>query len=319
MRKFFAPGRVNIIGEHVDYNGGSVLPFAIGMGTTVVYTPRKDTQIVLTSENFPTSNDWQEYPRGIIHFLLHDTPPVGFELHFSGNIPTGAGLSSSASILLATATALNAVFSLGKSPLELVKTAQKSENEYNRVNCGIMDQFAIGMSKKDHAILLNCETLNYEHVPLNLGDYKFVIMNTNKRRSLNESKYNERREECKTHPKRIRHVTTENERVKKAANALKNGDLTALGELLNESHASLRDDFEVSCFELDTIVEAAQNHHACLGARMTGAGFGGCAIALVKQTEIPQFTKVVRERYENLTDYSPAFYECESASGACEI
>ena len=363
---FHAPGRVNIIGEHIDYNGGYVLPCAIDRGTYALIRKRGDRTIRFASTNFDTmakislnnvvydgSHDWANYPKGIVHYIQQDGHNIsGFDMLFSGNIPNGAGLSSSASIELVTATAINSVFSLGYEMIDLVKMAQKSENEFCGVNCGIMDQFAVGMGKKDYAIYLHCDTLEYKYVPLVLGDYQIIIMDTNKPRQLNESKYNERRTECEQalailskarnigqltdlepgtykileyliHDdiirKRARHVVHENYRVRQAVLALESGDIVTLGKLLQKSHTSLRDDYEVSCLELDTIVEEALKHPACLGARMTGAGFGGCAIAIVKKNDITQFVGSISGSYEKIVGYAPAMHVCESGDGAREI
>ena len=355
IRTFHAPGRVNIIGEHIDYNGGNVLPFSLRAGTHALIAERRGKTARFASENFPgvveislenivydTAHDWANYPKGIVHSMQREGREMGgFDILFSGNIPNGAGLSSSASVEMATAVALNAVFSLNYAPADLVKLAQKSENNFCGVNCGIMDQFAVGLGKKNFAVLLNCETLKFNYVQLALGDFCFVIMDTKKRRRLNESKYNERRAECdrarailgeftvenfrateisdEIIRKRARHVIYENKRVASAVDALEKGDIAALGELLNQSHASLRDDYEVSCRELDTIVAEAVKLPACLGARMTGAGFGGCAIAIVARAAVPLFIKTVSANYEKIIGHAPEIYICESGDGAREI
>jgi len=357
MQSFFTPGRVNIIGEHIDYCGGYVLPCTLEMGTTATLQPRNDGKARFTSENFPDlaveigldnvqfdpAHDWANYPKGIVRLMQDDGHHIpGFNLHFSGNIPNGAGLSSSASIEVVTATALNTWFNLKYDKQALVLLAQRAENNFCGVNCGIMDQFAVGMGKPNHAIYLNCGTLEHKHVPMNLHEYKLIVMNTNKRRALNESKYNERRAECEealrllnadatppwqhladltpddlqrrasrlpeTLHKRARHVIHENHRVKQAVEALEAGDVPTLGALLNASHASLRNDYEVTGKELDAIVLAAQKHPACAGARMTGAGFGGCAIALVKAGEVEAFTEAVGVEYQQVVGYEAAFY-----------
>ncbi|MCL1883783.1 MAG: galactokinase [Defluviitaleaceae bacterium] len=358
IRYFHAPGRINIIGEHIDYNGGYVLPCAISMGTYALFRKRGDQVARFASTNFEQavdislesvayepSHDWANYPKGVLHSLQHKGCKItGFDVLFSGNIPNGAGLSSSASIELVMATALNVVFSLGFEMLDLVKIAQYSENNFCGVNCGIMDQFAVGMGKKDFAIYLHCNSLDYEYIPLNLGDYKIIIMDTNKRRRLNESKYNERRAECeealKILPltdlspehfdeksllikdeiirKRAKHVVYENARVKQAITALNAGNIHTLGELLTASHNSLRYDYEVSCIELDTIVNIALQTHGCIGARMTGAGFGGCAIALVNRKNTDDFIKTVSSKYEKAISYAPSLYLQESGDGARE-
>lgn len=356
---FFTPGRINLIGEHIDYNGGYVLPCTLSMGTTAVLTLRGDSTARFTSANFPElaaeiplsnvtydpTHDWANYPKGVLRMMLDEGHSfAGFDLHFSGNIPNGAGLSSSASIEVVTATALNSVFGLGYEMLELVKLAKRAENEFCGVNCGIMDQFSVGMGKPGHAVLLHCETLKHRHIPMRLGTHTIIIMNTNKRRTLGDSKYNERRAECEEALRlindaqvpplqnlamlppemfvgmvgnigypilraRARHVITENARVITAAAALERGDIVTLGGLFNASHSSLRDDYQVSCRELDVLAEAAASHPACAGARMTGAGFGGCAIALVEKSSVQDFTEVVGEHYHKAIGLKADFYE----------
>jgi galactokinase len=327
------------------------------MGTTATIKKRDDTRAVFSSKNFglvadvslgkiffDEKNDWANYPLGIVSQMQRDGKNFGgFEIFFDGNIPNGAGLSSSASIELATAFALNEVFSLGYSRLDLVKLSQKSENNFCGVNCGIMDMFAIGMGRKNFALHLNCGSLEYKYVPLELGGFKIIIMNTNKRRQLNESKYNERREECECALatlgefapyalemkknflrdeiifKRARHVISENVRVAQAVAALEAGDLLTLGALLTASHDSLRDDYEVSCAELDTIVASALKNPDCLGARMMGAGFGGCAIAIVKNDAAEKFISETGASYKKIIGFAPSMYVCETADGAREI
>jgi len=365
IRYFHAPGRVNIIGEHIDYNGGYVLPFATDMGTYALIRIRDDRTVRFASTNFENTaeisldnisydeaHDWANYPKGIIYHIQQSHKLTGFDVLFCGNIPNGAGLSSSASIELVMAVAVNNLFNLNYDMIDLVKLAQKSENNFCGVNCGIMDQFAVGMSRKDHAIYLHCDSLEYKYVPMFLGDYKIIIMDTNKRRQLNESKYNERRAECEQaldilskecvinqltdltpetfekckhiikDPvicKRAKHVVFENDRVKLAVEALAEGNLADLGALLTKSHASLRHDYEVSCKELDKIVEEALEIPGCLGARMTGAGFGGCAIALVNKNVIEHFIETVSLNYEKAIGYAPALYVCDNGHGAREI
>ena len=364
--KFFTPGRVNLIGEHIDYNGGYVLPYTLDMGTTAVLTPRADNHYRFASANMPgktveitpdavqynTTHSWANYPMGVLRLMLDDGHVIpGFDIHFDGNIPNGTGLSSSASIELVTAQALNEVFALGYTTLELVKLAQRAENQFCGVNCGIMDQFAVGMGKPGHAIYLNCDTLDYQHVPMQLGAYALLVMNTNKPRALADSKYNERRAECdkalaiineaiadgtiditpplmhlahltpaqfatlahhiadKTIRARAHHVVHENHRVKQAITALESGDMKKLGVLLVASHESLHDDYEVTGIELDTLVAESLKHTACAGARMTGAGFGGCAIALVEKSAIDDFARAVVAGYEQIIGYAPTIYQ----------
>lgn len=366
---FFAPGRINLIGEHTDYNGGHVFPAAITIGTYGAVRKRTDQVIRFYSENFSElgiievaltdltykkADDWTNYPKGMIQYLIEagHTIDQGMDLLFWGTIPNGAGLSSSASIELLMGVILNDLFDLGLSMLELVKTGKRVENQFIGVNSGIMDQFAIGMGKRDQAILLDTNTLDYELVPAEFGEYVIVIMNTNKRRELADSKYNERRAECelalsrlqtvlpikalgeltedlfeknkemiadKVLIKRAKHAVTENQRTIKAKNALSDNDLTYFGQLLNASHASLKDDYEVTGIELDTLVMAAQKQQGVLGARMTGAGFGGCAIALVKETELEFFIEQVGKVYNEKIGYSADFYIANVDDGARKL
>lgn len=355
---FFAPGRVNLIGEHTDYNGGHVFPCALSFGTHCVFCKRDDKKVRLYSLNFPEKGiidadlsaisydkkqDWANYPLGVIKTLQNHGYNInqGFELMFWGDIPNGAGLSSSASIELATAVAMNKVFNLYIPQVELVKFCQEAENKFVGMNCGIMDQFAIGMGKEGCAVLLDCNTLNYEYAPLDLKGVSIVIMNTNKRRELADSKYNERRSECEralkelqrklpikslgdlsidefeknkeliTNPtdrKRAKHAVYENQRTLQAVERLKAGDLKTFGKLMNESHISLRDDYEVTGKELDTLAEAAWQQPGVLGARMTGAGFGGCAIALVQDADVKHFIYNVGKIYREKTGLQADFY-----------
>ena len=366
---YFAPGRINLIGEHTDYNGGYVFPASITIGTYGVARKRADKQIRLYSENFPEKgiitfslddleyrkeDDWTNYPKGVIRYLkaVGHAIDSGIEIAFYGNIPNGAGLSSSASIELLTGVILDDLFGLAIERLELILTGKKVENEFIGVNSGIMDQFAIGMGKKDHALLLDTNTLAYDLVPAEFGDYVVAIMNTNKRRELADSKYNERRGECEealkrlqtklkiqslgeldeatffahtsliedpTLIKRAKHAVTENQRTLKAKAALEAGDLESFGHLLDASHASLRDDYEVTGIELDTLVAAAQEQPAVLGARMTGAGFGGCAIALVKKSEWEAFATAVKESYREKIGYETDIYQASIDDGARKL
>lgn len=366
---YFAPGRINLIGEHTDYNGGYVFPASITIGTYGVARKRADKQIRLYSENFPEKgiitfslddleyrkeDDWTNYPKGVIRYLKAAGHAIdsGIEIAFYGNIPNGAGLSSSASIELLTGVILDDLFGLAIERLELILTGKKVENEFIGVNSGIMDQFAIGMGKKDHALLLDTNTLAYDLVPAEFGDYVVAIMNTNKRRELADSKYNERRGECEealkrlqtklkiqslgeldeatffahtsliedpTLIKRAKHAVTENQRTLKAKAALEAGDLESFGHLLDASHASLRDDYEVTGIELDTLVAAAQEQPAVLGARMTGAGFGGCAIALVKKSEWEAFATAVKENYREKIGYETDIYQASIDDGARKL
>ncbi|WP_179884911.1 galactokinase [Bacillus sp. AFS015802] len=369
LRVFFSPGRINLIGEHTDYNGGYVFPGAITYGTYGVVRQRTDRNVRLHSSNFPEDgiieftldtleyedeHGWGNYPKGMIKFIqeTYGTIPNGFDLFVSGNIPNGAGLSSSASLELLMGVVLDELFELNIERIDMVKIGQKTENQFIGVNSGIMDQFAVGMGKKDCGILLDCDTLQYEYAPLHLTDHKILIMNTNKRRELAESNYNIRRAECEEAlhrlkskldiralgdlteaqfddhkeliadpilEKRAKHAVYENARTVKALHALKKGELGEFGRLMDESHQSLRDDYEVTGIELDTLVEAAWNHSGTLGARMTGAGFGGCAIALVGNDYVESFKKNVGDQYKQKIGYEATFYTASIGDGTKEL
>lgn len=363
---FFAPGRVNLIGEHTDYNGGYVLPCALNIGTYLVIRKTGDNFMKMRSLNFDYSadiplekitekddNKWVNYPLGIMDQLLKKGIEfTGLEMLFSGNIPNGSGLSSSASVEMVTATALNELFFAGLDKIELIKLSQKAENTFVGVNCGIMDQFAVGMGKKDNALFLDCATLNYEYAPLKLKDCSLIIANTNKKRGLADSKYNERVAECSiavdylkqkfninllgelsyrqfeqsedliqdiTVRKRARHVVSENDRVIKAVAALRNANLKLFGKLMNDSHDSLRNDYEVTGKELDAMVEEARKINGVLGARMTGAGFGGCTVNLVKKNIVKIFIEILGEKYFQRTGLRADFYLTETGNGARRI
>lgn len=363
---FFAPGRVNLIGEHTDYNGGHVFPCALSFGTHCVFCKRDDNKIRLHSLNLPEKGvieadlnhieykkeqDWANYPLGMIKTLQNHGYQIdhGFELLFWGDIPNGAGLSSSASIELATAVAMNKAFNLHIPQVELVKMAQEDENKFVGMNCGIMDQFASGMGKEDHAILLDCNTLNYEYVPLNLRGVSIVIINSNKKHALVTSEYNTRRKECEhalkqlqqklpiqslgelseeefeanknlitseVERRRAKHAVYENQRTLKASAALKKGDLETFGKLMNESHVSLRDDYETSAPELDIIAETAWNVPGVLGARITGGGFGGCAVALVKDEAVKPLMDAINRIYPAKTGLKADFYIAKAGGPA---
>ena len=365
LKAFFSPGRINLIGEHTDYNGGNVFPCAITLGTYGLAAKREDNLLNFYSENFPElgiisidldnldydpADKWTNYPKGMIKFLKESGHVIdkGLDILYYGNIPNGAGLSSSASIELLTGFIVQNLFGLDLDRLDLIKTGQKVENEFIGVNSGIMDQFAVGKGEKDTAILLDCNTLDYELVPIVLENHSIVIMNTKKRRELADSKYNERRSECDqalaelqkeltisslgaldeqtftdhqsllsngTILKRARHAVTENQRTLKAATALKAGNLEEFGQLMNESHISLRDDYEVTGPELDAIVQAAWEHPGILGARMTGAGFGGCAIAIVENNTIDDFIDQVGKQYQEKVGYPGEFYIAQISDG----
>ncbi|VDG32078.1 galactokinase [Lactobacillus plantarum JDM1] [Lactiplantibacillus mudanjiangensis] len=368
-RVFFSPGRINLIGEHTDYNGGHVFPCAITIGTYGVYKARTDKTVRMYSANIPDQGivtfdvddltyrkeaGWTNYPKGMMDELVKAGYSFdhGFDLYIHGNMPDGAGLSSSASIELLTGIVLKSGFDLDISQLDLVKIGQKCENNYVGVNSGIMDQFAVGMGKKDQAILLDTNTMDYSYAPVKLGDYVIVIMNTNKRRELADSKYNERRSECEealrrlqtkldikslgdltedefdeaaylindeTLIKRARHAVFENQRAIRATKALAKDDLTTFGSLVTASHVSLHFDYEVTGKELDTLAETAWAQPGVLGARMTGAGFGGCGIALVKSDEVDNFKQNVGKVYRDTIGYDADFYIAEIADGPKEL
>jgi galactokinase len=362
---YFAPGRVNMIGEHTDYNGGYVFPCALNFGTYLVVRPNDLNLMRLATTNFrfsanvsiksfePQGKHWINYPMGVMdQFIKHSFRLKGMDMMFSGTIPNGAGLSSSASIEMVTAYALNDILGTRLDMIDLVKLSQKAENDFVGVKCGIMDQFAAGMGKKDHAVFINCKTLEYETIPLNPGDYKILISNTNKRRGLAGSKYNERRAQCEAAVKmlskakkikflgdlnlerfneikhliqdeiilkRARHVISENERVLDAIKALQTNNLNKFGQLMNESHDSLRDDYEVTGIELDTLVNEARKVNGVLGSRMTGAGFGGCTVSLVHNDSLNDFTSRVGMAYKAETGLKPDFYIAEIGDGARRI
>ncbi len=365
---FHAPGRVNLIGEHIDYNGGYVLPAALEFGTTLVIREREDGLIRLASTNMPEeaeikvdeiglskSGQWTDYPVGVMVELAERGFPVskGYDLFYHGEIPNGAGLSSSASIEVVTGYGLLAMGGYDRDTVQIALLSQAAENNFVGVNCGIMDQFAVANGKKDHAILLMCDTLEYKHVPFQTGSYKLVIGNTNKRRGLVDSKYNERREQCTAALERLRsckadlsylaeltpsqfedfksaltdetvrnraqHVIEENARVLASVEALTANDLEQFGRLMNLSHDSLRDLYEVSCDELDIMVEEARKIPGTLGARMTGAGFGGCTVSLVHEDDVERFVREVGENYEARTGLTGDFYVCGVGEGVEQL
>ena len=369
IRTFFAPGRVNLIGEHTDYNGGHVFPCALSIGTTAIVRKRKDRMIQFYSTNFTQlgvlkvsldklvydqADDWANYPKGVIAILEQHGYKLdsGFDVLYEGEIPNGAGLSSSASIEVVTAIMLNELYSLSIDRISLVKMCQQAENEFIGVSCGIMDQFAIGMGKEKHAILLDCDKLDYTYSPLDLEDASLIIANTNKRRGLADSKYNERRGECERALKdlqedldirslgeltpvefdrnahlikqdvdrrRAKHAVYENARTIEAVKKLQDGDIAAFGQLMNASHISLRDDYEVTGKELDALVEAAWEQEGVIGSRMTGAGFGGCTISIVNNEYIDAFIETVGGKYEEQTGLKADFYVVQVGDGAKEI
>jgi galactokinase len=359
---YFSPGRVNLIGEHIDYNGGLVMPCAITFGTYLLTSPNEDGVFRFRSLNFNEQQDtplqasyekvgetWFNFPIGVINSFIQEGHDLkGLDMLFYGDIPIGSGLSSSASIEVVTSFALNDIFNSGYSKLDLVKLSKSVENNFIGVNCGIMDQFAVAFGEKNKALMLNCDTLDYEAVDSNLGEYVLAIINTNKPRKLAESKYNERVEECQTalkalqqelninylcdidsqtfseyqrlitNPtvlKRAKHVIEENDRVKLAAKALAGNNLDEFGRLMYASHDSLRDLYEVSGIELDTVAEYSKTNPNVAGARMTGAGFGGCAIALVKGDAFEDYSKGVTEYYTSKIGYAPSVYSSLIGNG----
>jgi galactokinase len=365
---FEAPGRVNLIGEHTDYNGGSVFPAALTFGTTLLIRPREDGKLGFASTNFPISreisteyltmqeeDDWVNYPKGVVWELTQRGIRLsrGYNFLYHGEIPNGAGLSSSASIEVVTAFALLSMEGKPTDSVEIAVWSQHAENEFIGVKCGIMDQFAVANGKKDHAILLDCDTLSYELVPFHSGEYKLVIGNTNKRRGLVDSKYNERRSQCEqavrdlrqafpdlnllgqltieqfranehlirdeTVRRRARHVAEEIHRVALSMDVLKRNDLAEFGLLMNASHNSLRDLYEVTGAELDAMVDAARAVPGVLGSRMTGAGFGGCTISLVHQDSVERFISEVGSKYDAATGLRADFYVCDIGDGVREL
>lgn len=365
IKAYFAPGRVNLIGEHTDYNGGHVFPCALTIGTYAIARRRDDHTLRFYSMNFEElgiiessidglvykkEDDWTNYPKGIIWALGERGYDVtnGMDILYYGNIPNGSGLSSSASIEILTGFVLKDMFGFGYDMIENSLIGQFSENKFNGVNCGIMDQFAIAMGKKDNAIFLDTADLSYEYAPVKLNDAKIVIMNTCKKRGLGDSKYNERRAECEEalaelqtvvdikslgelteaqfeeyksaiksdiRTKRAKHAVYENQRTIKAVAALKSDNIEEFGRLMIASHDSLRDDYEVTGRELDTLVAEALKQPGVIGARMTGAGFGGCAVSIVKTEAIEAFKENVGKAYEEQIGYPCEFYVVEIGDG----
>ena len=373
LRVFASPGRVNLIGEHTDYNGGYVFPAALKFKTTIVLRPNGENVVRLAATDLPDrvtvdinkiedyrDLKWGDYQAGIISEMLKDNYDiVGCDMLYDDTTPHGGGLSSSAAIEVSTALAFATLHNEKngiKEPVDMVEMAkigQRAENIYVGVNCGIMDQFASAMGKEDHAIFLQCQTLEYKHVPVVLDGKKIVVSNTKKKHSLGASKYNERRQQCEDafailktvlpeknclgeisveefeqHKdvltddvlfRRARHVITEDDRVLKSIDALKAGDIVKFGELMNGSHDSLRDDYEVTGLELDTMVEEARKIKGVLGSRMTGGGFGGCTVSIVEADYVDTFIAEVGKNYEARTGLKPEFYVTEIGDGGCEI
>ncbi len=369
-RVFFAPGRVNLIGEHTDYNGGHVFPCALTIGTYAVARKNGMDTCRFYSMNFENQGihavsldeliydkaeyDWANYPMGVISILNENEEKVneGIDMLVFGNIPNSSGLSSSASLEVLTCFACRELFGFEMSFIDMALLSQKAENQFIGVNCGIMDQFAIAMGKKNNAIFLDTATLEYEYAPIELDGAKIVITCSNKKRGLGDSKYNERRSECEdalakiqtvkkinalgelteadfeevknvigdeVKSRRAKHAVYENMRTVRAVEALKAHDLTTFGSLMNDSHTSLRDDYEVTGIELDTIVENAWQVSGVIGARMTGAGFGGCTVAIVKDEHVDEFIKTVGEKYLEKIGYAADFYVVEIGDGPVEL
>ena len=366
---YFAPGRVNMIGEHTDYNGGHVFPCALTIGTYGVVRKRQDRKLRFYSMNFeqlgvmessldelvPSKDaDWTNYPKGVLWVFKERGMEVteGFDLLLFGNIPNGSGLSSSASVEVLTGYILKDQYGFDVTNQDLALIGQFSENRFNSVNCGIMDQFAIAMGKADHAIFLDTNTLDYTYVPLKLDGAKIVIACSNKKRGLGDSKYNERRSECETalaelqkvvdikslgelteeqfeankdaigdevRVRRARHAVYENQRTIQAVEALQKQDLKKFGELMNASHVSLRDDYEVTGIELDTLVEEAWKVDGVIGSRMTGAGFGGCTVSIVEDAAVDRFIESVGTAYRDKIGYAADFYVVQVGSGPCRL
>lgn len=366
---FFSPGRINVIGEHTDYNGGHVFPAAISLGVYGIYGPREDKKVRLFSGNVDgdivefniddttvekDDRFWTNYFKGMIAYLRekYDNIDHGFNLYIKANLPSGSGLSSSAAIEMLMGIILKDEFDLDVDRIALAKMGQRTENEFVGLNSGIMDQFACIMGKKDSAIFLNCNSLDYEYLPLALGDYEIIIMATNKEHTLTDSAYNNRVREChnaleklqkqldikslgeldndtldeysylindETELKRARHAVSENQRTLRATKAMKTGDLAKLGRLINASHISLHYDYEVTGKELDTLVEASWKQPGVLGARMIGGGFGGSAIAIVKKSEAENFKQEVGKIYRDAIGYDASFYDAEIVDGTKRI
>ncbi len=365
VKVFFAPGRVNLIGEHTDYNGGHVFPCALTIGTYACARVREDKKLRFYSMNFEhlgviesdledlkpeKEAGWTNYPKGVMWAFGERgfQIPSGMDILLSGNIPNGSGLSSSASVEVVTGAILREFFGFEVSNQDLALIGQFSENKFNGVNCGIMDQFAIAMGKKDHAIFLDTADLSYTYAPVKLKGAKIVIACSNKKRGLGDSKYNERRSECETalselqkvvdikslgeltqerfeqyksaikdttRVKRAKHAVYENQRTLQAVAALQADDIDLFGQLMNASHVSLRDDYEVTGAELDTLVEEAWKVEGVIGSRMTGAGFGGCTVSIVKDEAIDRFIDQVGRAYKSRIGYAADFYVVEVGDG----
>ena len=366
---FFAPGRVNLIGEHTDYNGGHVFPCALTIGTYMAVKKRDDRKLRFYSMNFDhlgviessieglkpeKEADWTNYPKGVMWAFEKRGMKMdcGLDIVLNGNIPNGSGLSSSASLEVVTGFMLRDLFGFDVTNVELARIGQYSENNFNGMNCGIMDQFASAMGKKDNAIFLDTADLSYEYAPINLAGAKIVVTNSKVKHSLVNSEYNTRRSECETalkelqtvtdikglgdlteeefeahksaikdetRVKRAKHAVYENQRTIRAVEALKNNDLETFGKLMNASHVSLRDDYAVSCSEIDVLVDAAWKVEGVIGSRITGGGFGGCTVSIVKDEAIEAFKEQVGKAYQEQVGKTPDFYVVEIGNGPCEL
>ena len=366
IRTYFAPGRVNLIGEHTDYNGGHVFPCALTIGTYAVARKREDNQLRFYSVNFeklgvidsalddltPSKKaGWTNYPKGVMWAFEGRgyKLPTGLDILIYGNIPNGSGLSSSASLEVLTGVMLKDMFGFDVSMVDIALIGQYSENNFNGCNCGIMDQFASAMGKKDHAIFLDTNTLKYEYAPVVLEDAKIVIINSKVKHSLVDSAYNDRRNECETalkelqevvdiktlgdlteeefeahkdaikdpiRVKRAKHAVYENQRAIKAVEALKANDVETFGKLMNASHVSLRDDYEVSCEEIDILVDLAWETEGVIGSRITGGGFGGCTVSIVKNDAVDNFISKIGAAYKEKVEHEAEFYVVDIGDGA---
>ena len=372
---YFAPGRINLIGEHTDYNGGHVFPCALTFGTYVAVRRRGDDVLRLASVNFPkdgvitgsiadlaplSDDSWTAYVKGVIWAVMNGQAApqeiTGMDIMIGGDVPAGAGLSSSASLEVAVGYMLSDQFGLGLSNADIALIGQRAENDFVGVNCGIMDQFASAMGKKDHAIFLDTNTLEYEYVPLALEGCSIIITNTNKPHSLNDSAYNDRRRECgealdeinsilsggqtvkslcslsekdfdraadkmsdEVVMRRARHAVTEDQRTRTAVEVLQAGDIAAFGRLMNASHVSLRDDYEVSCPELDLLAETAWEIPGVLGSRMTGGGFGGCTVSIIKNSSVSEYEETAGRKYREAFGYDCTFIPAAAGDGPSRV
>ena len=366
---YFAPGRVNLIGEHTDYNGGHVFPCALTIGTYAAVRKRADRKLIFYSMNFedmgviesslddlvPSKDaNWTDYPKGVMWAFEERgmTMDCGLDIVLYGNIPNGSGLSSSASLEVLTGYMLKDLYGFDVTNIDLAQIGQYSENHFNGMNCGIMDQFASAMGKKNHAIFLDTADLSYEYAPLKLDGAKIVVTNSNVKHSLVNSEYNVRRSECEealeelqtvidikglgdlteeqfeesksaiqdeVRVRRAKHAVYENQRTVRAVNALKNNDLKTFGELMNASHVSLRDDYEVSCEEIDVLVETAWKIDGVLGSRITGGGFGGCTVSIVRDEAVDTFKEKVGAVYKLRTGMTADFYVVEIGDGPSRL